>query len=150
MLAIGVVGIAILGAGALAIAVTRGDPGEPTPTTDCVRWKVNTTRPVELRTEIVAATSSGARCGDVLKIGRIGRDGPFRVTVGTDVLWTSRCPDGRNPRLLELEIAPDGDLLAVVRCSRVGSTDTGTPPRDEVDLDQLLADEGYPPFLQDD
>ncbi len=123
MAAIGLVGLAILGAGTLAIVVTRGGSGETTPDAECVR------------------------CGDTLRIGRIGRGGPFRVVVGDDVLWTSRCANARNPSKLDLEVGPDGDLLASVRCPEVSDT-SGPEPVVDVDLDQLLSDEGYPPFLQ--
>ncbi len=40
-----------------------------------------------------------------------GREGPLRGVVDDDVLWTSRCPDGRNPYPLELSVDADGDAL---------------------------------------
>ncbi len=146
--AIAAVGIAILGAGTLAIAVTRGGSDEPAADPSCVRWKINS-QPVRTRTEIVGATSRGARCGDPLELGRIGREGPFRVVVDDDVLWTSRCPDGRNPYSLELSVDADGDLQALVRCPRVDDAGSGPAPRQELDVDALLRKEGYPAFLED-
>ena len=148
--AIGAVGMAILGAGAVAITVSRGGSDEPVADPSCVRWKIDSSRPVRTRTVIVGATGLGARCGDPLELGRIGRDGPFRVVVDDTVLWTSSCPDGRKPYSLELDVDAEGDLQALVRCPRVASTDPGPAPTQELDVDDLLRQEGYPAFLEDE
>ncbi len=147
--ALAAAGIAILGAGTLAIAVTRGGSDEAAPDTSCVRWKIDSSQAVRTRTVIAGATSRGARCGDPLELGRIGREGPFRVVVDDEVLWTSRCPDGRTPTSLELSVDADGDLQALVRCPRIAGTDPGPAPRQKLDVDELLRQEGYPAFLED-
>ncbi len=143
------VGFAILGVGTVALVVTRGGSEATAPDAECVRWEVPALKSVLIRTELTGETRSGARCGDPLQLGRIGREGPFRVVVGSEVLWTSQCLDDRSPQALELRVGAEGDLYAVVLCPSVAGADPETAEPDEVNIDALLRDEGYPAFLQD-